>query len=225
MAEAMRLSADECRVLGTIIEKAQTVPGQYPITLNALTNGCNQKNNREPVTNLSEEDVLTALDSLRAKGFTRDLMLSGSRVTKYRHLTREVLGIETGPLVLLTELLLRGPQTSGELRSRAARMHPLESLEAVEAMLNTLIDRLAEAGGPLVRRLAPAPGTRAARYAQLLCPDLHPLDAAPAAGGGGDVEERAASSGLAARVEQLEAEVARLKEIVQRLAVGMGEQA
>lgn len=218
------LTPDECRVLGTLVEKAQTTPAQYPITLNALTAGCNQRNNRDPVTDLSEEQVLDALDSLRRKGLVRDVMLSGSRVTKYRHLAREVIGVDTAQLVILTELLLRGPQTSGELRARASRMHPIESLQAVEATLNSLIDRPeradgdgdagAGAGGPLVRRLASAPGTRAPRYAQLLCPDLHPLEAVHATGDAPPMRAGADPSldALAARVEALEAQVAALRD-------------
>jgi uncharacterized protein YceH (UPF0502 family) len=219
----VQLTPDECRVLGTLVEKAQTTPAQYPITLNALTAGCNQRNNRDPVTDLSEEQVLDALDSLRRRGLVRDVMLSGSRVTKYRHLAREVIGVDTAQLVILAELLLRGPQTSGELRARASRMHPIESLQAVEATLSSLIDRPERAdgdgadgtgGGPLVRRLAPAPGTRAPRYAQLLCPDLHPLEAAHATGDAPPMRAGADPSldALAARVEALEAEVAALRD-------------
>src|SRR5262245_1278399 len=128
------LSRDECRVLGVLVEKAQTTPAQYPLTLNAVTMGCNQKNNRDPVTNLTEERVFDAIDKLRAKGLVRELMLSGSRVPKFRHMGREVLQVNTTELVLLTEMLLRGPQTIGELRGRATRMHPIASLEEAQAV-------------------------------------------------------------------------------------------
>ena len=204
------LKPDECRVLGVLIEKAQTTPGQYPLTLNALVSGCNQKSNREPMTSLGEEDVLAALDSLRAKQFAREVLLSGSRVGKYRHNAREGLVVETSELVLLAELLLRGPQSVGELRGRATRMHPLESIEVVETLLEGLISR----DPPLVRRLPPTPGTRAKRYTQLLCPDLHPVDVHPtprtgSAGPASDLEERVAA---------LETDLASLRLSVERLA-------
>jgi uncharacterized protein YceH (UPF0502 family) len=127
----LQLTPHECRVLGVLVEKAQTTPQQYPLTLNALVSGCNQKNNREPVLELSEEQVQAALDGLRQKGMAREVMLSGSRVDKFRHVAREALEIDTGELVILSELLLRGPQTIGELRGRAARMHPLETTDVV----------------------------------------------------------------------------------------------
>ncbi len=166
------LTKDECRVLGVMVEKAQTTPGQYPLTLNGATLGCNQKNNRDPVTNFTEERVFDALDKLRAKGLARELMLSGSRVPKFRHMAREVLEVTTSELVILAEMLLRGPQTVGELRGRATRMHPIASLEEAQALLDALMAR----PEPMVKELPPAPGSRAKRYMQLLCPDLHPLD-------------------------------------------------
>lgn len=214
------LSADECRVLGVLVEKAQTTPAQYPMTLNAIVAGSNQRNNRDPVTDLDEPRVYDALDSLRAKGLVNELMLAGSRVSKFRHLAREVLGVSTTELVILTELLLRGPQTVGELRTRASRMFQVESLETAQAALASLISRPA----PLVRELAPAPGTRAPRYAQLLCPALHPLD--EAAGVARHLAENPATPhadaradpDLLLRVAALEHEVATLRAEVRRLA-------
>ncbi|MBM4106579.1 MAG: DUF480 domain-containing protein [Phycisphaerae bacterium] len=207
----LRLAPHECRVLGVLVEKALTVPAQYPLTLNSLVLGSNQRNNRDPVTDLDEERVLAALDSLRAKGLVHEVSLSGSRVPKYRHLAREVLSVSTAELVLLAELLLRGPQTAGELRSRAGRMHPLESMEVVGNLLESLRTREA----PLVEELAPIPGTRAARFRQLLCPDLHPIDAAPpsptrtATGDEGDLSRRVAE--LKRRLEAVEGEVRQLR--------------
>jgi len=234
----LSLSPNECRVLGVLIEKAQTTPQQYPLTLNAMVNGANQKNNREPVTNLNEEQVLQALDDLRGKGLAREVMLSGSRVEKFRHVAREVLEIDTNQLVIMAELLLRGPQTIGELRGRASRMHPLESTDIVKNVLDSLMTR----PQPLVRELPPDPGDRAPRYAQLLCPNLHPLDApalasSSARGGSGSTpserEYDARISGrklqahadpdLTQRVEQLEAEVARLRQAMQKIAAALGE--
>ena len=229
----LQLSPNECRVLGVLVEKAQTVPAQYPMTLNSIVVGANQKNNRDPVTDLSEEDVYDALDRLRAKGLVREAMLSGSRVSKFRHLAREVLGVSTEELVLLTELLLRGPQSPGELRTRASRMHDLGGIEQVEALLRGLMTTKPadestgdEAREPLVRRLPRRPGERAERYAQLLCPDLHPLDAptsTPHAAAPSDDAAIRDDSALAARVDELEREVRALRAAVRRLATSMGE--
>ncbi len=212
-----RLEPNECRVLGVLVEKAMTTPAQYPLTLNALVNGCNQKNNRDPVLNLDEEAVFDAVDSLKQKGYVREVHLTGSRVEKYRHVAKEVLEIDTTALVILTELLLRGPQTVGELRGRATRMHPLESMEVVEASLSNLMNRQE----PLVQEVAPAPGSRARRYAQLLCPDLHAVDACSMAPVGG-AAERGGSGELAARVAALEEQVASLRDAVARIHAALG---
>jgi uncharacterized protein YceH (UPF0502 family) len=176
-----QLSPDECRVLGTLIEKAQTTPAQYPLSLNSIVVGVNQKSNRWPVVTIDEDRALRALDGLRAKGLAREVSLAASRVEKFRHVAREALGVSTGELVLLAELLLRGPQTVGELRGRASRMHPFESLEAVQ----TILEAMAARETPLVRELPPSPGSRAKRWMQLLAPALHPLDA-PGASDDGD---------------------------------------
>lgn len=171
----MNLKPDECRVLGVLVEKAQTVASQYPITLNALVTGCNQKNNRFPVTSLNEEQVMDALDGLRAKKLAAEVMMSGSRVSKYRHLARETLAVSTLELILITELLLRGPQSLGELRGHASRMHQLESMEGTHEILKGLM--AAQGDRPaLIKEVPPPPGSRGMRYVQLLCPDLHRLD-------------------------------------------------
>lgn len=208
----LQLTRDECRVLGVLVEKAQTTPAQYPLTLNGLVLGCNQKNNREPVTNLSEDAVLTALDGLRAKGLVREAMLSGSRVAKYRHVAREVLTLTTPELVIVAELLMRGPQSVGELRGRASRMHPLESLDAVQAV----VDGLASRPEPMVVRLAPGHGSRAVRYAQLLCPNLHPLDAPAHEAAAPD--EPGMDVGATERIARLEEQVAALRRAIRDLA-------
>jgi uncharacterized protein len=206
------LNHDESRVLGTLIEKAQTTPNQYPLTLNALVNGVNQKSNRTPVVTIDDLRALRALDGLRSKGFVREVSMAGSRVEKFRHVAREALNAGTNEICLLAELLLRGPQTVGELRTHASRMCPFETLEAVEAVLA----EMAKGATPTVRELPPAPGSRAPRWVQLLCPDLHPLDAvAPAGLGEGDGEgdgERAAGrmAALEERVVALETTVATL---------------
>ncbi len=164
------LLPDECRVLGTLIEKALTTPGQYPLSLNSLVTGVNQKSNRDPVVEIDEERALRAIDGLRAKGLARDVTFTGSRVEKYRHTAGEALELRPPALAILAELLLRGPQTVGELRGRASRMHPLDSLEAVEAVLATL----AQHSNAMVREIPPLSGSRAMRWMQLLCESLHP---------------------------------------------------
>lgn len=212
-----QLSPDECRVLGTLVEKAQTTPAQYPLSLNALVNGVNQKNNRWPVVSISEETALKALDGLRAKGLVREVALAGSRVEKFRHVAREALAVSTSELVLLAELWLRGPQTVGELRGRASRMHPLESLETTQALLAGLATR----EDPLVRELAPAPGSRASRWAQLVCPSMHPLDAA--AGVPSDRDDGANDHAVDVdRVATLEARVKALEDALDELRRGLG---
>ena len=203
----------ECRVLGVLIEKAQTTPAQYPLSLNGLVTGCNQKSNREPVISLSEDDVLETVDGLRAKGLLREVMLSGSRVQKFRHVARETMEVSTRELVILAELMLRGPQTLGELRTRASRMHPLESTDVVQNILDQLMQR----AEPLARKLPPAPGSRAPRYAQLLCPELHPLDAAEPISAS-PPPEPAHSPDLLRRIERLETEVGQLKQAISMLS-------
>lgn len=215
------LKPDECRVLGVLVEKSLTTPQQYPLSLNSLTVGCNQKNCRNPVTDFDEDRVFDAVESLRSKGLVREAMLSGSRVAKFRHVAREALGVETPELVVLAELMLRGPQTAGELRGNASRMHPIESLDALQSVLSGLMNR----DPAVVKEL---PGGHARRYAQLLCPDLHTLDdAAESAGHASRAESTGASQGsatgaIAMRVEALEREVAKIKDALRRLASESG---
>jgi uncharacterized protein YceH (UPF0502 family) len=213
----IQLNPTEARVLGVLVEKAQTTPGQYPLTLNSMVTGSNQRSNRYPVTNLSEEEVLEAIDTLKAKDLMREVVMSGSRVPKFRHVARETLSVSTSELVVLTELLLRGAQTVGEIRGRASRMHPLESLEIVENVLASLRDR----EQPLVKELAPEPGSRARKWTQTMCPALQALGSAPATEAEGRAAHAAVSSAaddaLAARVEALERDVAALKREMQML--------
>lgn len=213
----LQLTSDESRVLGVLIEKALTTPDQYPLTLNAVVNGANQKNNRDPVLTMDDGRAFEALEGLRVKGMVVRADMAGSRVNKYRHQAGDALRVRTAELVLLAELLLRGPQTLGELRGRASRMHPFETTDAVKDMLNALMSR----EEPLVRQLAPSPGSRAERYVQLLSPDLHPLDAPPMPASA--APPAAAQSDLAARVEALEAEVSSLRAAIQRLSQSLGE--
>ena len=214
----IELSADESRVLGVLIEKAFTTPDQYPLTLNAVVNGSNQKNNRDPVITMDESGAFAALEGLRAKGLVVRADMAGSRVNKFRHQTGEALHVRTAEVAVLAELLLRGPQTLGELRGRASRMQPFESIEAVKNMLAALMTR----EEPLVKELAPSPGSRAERYAQLLCPDAHLLEAAnPAATP--SIAAEVPRADLTGRVEALEAEIASLRSALRRLAQSIGE--
>jgi len=156
------LDGVEIRVLGCLIEKELTTPEYYPLTLNALTNACNQKSNRDPIMALAEEDVVRALDGLRFKQLAV-VAADGGRVPKYRHLLAEKLGLVPAELALVCEMMVRGPQTVGELRTRGERMHPFADLAAVEEVLGELMERET----PLVARLARQPGRKESRYAQL----------------------------------------------------------
>jgi uncharacterized protein YceH (UPF0502 family) len=222
----IQLTADESRVLGVLVEKAQTTPEQYPLTLNQVVNGANQKNNRDPVLAMDETAAFDALEGLRAKGLVVRVDSVGSRTNRYRHNASEVLRVRPAELALLAELLLRGPQTLGELRGRASRMHPFETLDDVKNMLRALAER----DEPMVKDVPPAPGSRGGRYAQLVCPDLHPLEGVGASAEAPDtaVESRAATGpaaagGLPDRVAHLEAEVIRLRAALTGLATALGE--
>jgi uncharacterized protein YceH (UPF0502 family) len=217
----IQLDPTESRVLGVLVEKAHT-SGNYPLSLNAATDGCNQKSNRHPIVNYDEDRVLQALDRLRAKGLAIFADALGSRVTKFRHNAREALGVDDAELVILAELLLRGPQTASELRSRASRMQPLDSHEVVQSALQRLMDR----PEPMVKRI---PTPRADRFAQLLCPGLHPAEEAGQVPGeegafapSGAAGAPAASAPEADRLDRLEAQVRDLRQIVERLAAALG---
>jgi len=205
----------EVRVLGSLIEKELTTPEYYPLSLNSLTNACNQKSNRDPVMALSEEDVVRALNSLRFKQLVV-LSADGGRVPKYRHLLAEKMGLIPAEQAIICELLVRGPQTLGELRTRGERMYPFGDLAAVEEVLQELMQR----DKPLIALLPRQPGRKEGRYAQLFSgmPDL-------------TVEEQrtppeAARVRVAAendRIAKLEAEVAALRDEVADLRQLMDE--
>lgn len=165
----------EARVLGVLIEKELTTPDGYPLTLNSLTLGANQKNNRDPVLDVMEGEVNVALQKLIRRGFVGSVHPMGSRVEKYRHNANALLELDTPHVAVLAELLLRGPQQPGELRGRIARMTSCDSLERLNELLRPMLER------GLVVRLDPSPGSRAERYAQKLAPDAHPLNAVPSA--------------------------------------------
>ena len=134
------LNPTQRRVIGVLVEKAKTTPEQYPLSLNAVTNGCNQKNNRAPVTNLSQDQVEQSIDELRSLGAVIEIQ-GGGRVPKYRHCMYEWLGVDKVELAVMAELLLRGEQTTGELRARAARMEPIADLTALRIVLQSLKDK------------------------------------------------------------------------------------
>jgi uncharacterized protein len=162
------LSEVETRVLGSLIEKDITTPDYYPLSLNALVNACNQKNNRDPVMNLDEETVRQALDTLQEKRLAGPTSSADSRVTKYEHRLQEAFNFTRGETAILCVLLLRGPQTPGELRGRTERMHRFEDLTEVQSTLQRLMQR----DPPLVRVLPRQPGTKEARYMHLLAGDV-----------------------------------------------------
>jgi uncharacterized protein len=164
----IRLSETEARALGALIEKDITTPDYYPLSLNALVNACNQKNNREPVMNLTEEDVRAALDGLQSHRLAGPARGADSRVTKYEHRIQEVFNFTRPETAVLCVLLLRGPQTPGELRGRTERMFQFEHLDDVQSALQKLIER----DPPLVSILPRQPGTKESRYMHLFSGDV-----------------------------------------------------
>jgi hypothetical protein len=154
----------QARVLGALVEKDITTPDYYPLSLNALVNACNQKNNRDPVMNLDENAVRDALGGLQDLGLAGPASGADSRVTKYEHRLQEILNLSRGETAVLCVLLLRGPQTPGELRGRSERMHPFADLDAVQSSLLRLLQR----EPPLATMLPRQPGTKESRYAHLL---------------------------------------------------------
>ncbi len=195
----------EARVLGALIEKDLTTPEYYPLSLNALVHACNQKSNRDPLMTLDEDAVKLALRSLQQKQLAGPADNMESRVTKYGHRLQEAFNFTRHEIAILCELLLRGPQTPGELRSRADRMHKFEDLGIVQTTLRRLMER----EPPLVKVLPKQPGTKEARYAHLLSGDVQGWDQEAK-----EEERIAASSSGGERIAQLETEVAKLlKEI------------
>jgi hypothetical protein len=169
------LSEVECRVLGALIEKDITTPDYYPLSLNALVNACNQKNNRDPVMNLDENAVREALHSLQEKRLAGPAGGADSRVTKYEHRIQEVFNFTRAETAVMDVLLLRGPQTPGELRGRTERMYRFEELSDVQSTLQKLMQR----EPPLVKVLPRQPGTKESRYAHLLAGDVEGYIAPP----------------------------------------------
>ena len=208
------LTAIEARVLGTLMEKARTVPDSYPLTLNAIVAGCNQKTSREPLMNVSDAQAQEALDSLKL--LTLVFETSGGRVARWEHNFQRGVGVPEQSAVLLGLLMLRGPQTPGELRINSERWYRFADISSVEAFLDELRERPEEKGGPLVVQLPRAPGMREQRWAHLLS---GPVDIAEA---GADSSGTAQRDNLAARVEALESEVATLRSTLQNVCEQLG---
>lgn len=200
------LSPEEARVLGALIEKDITTPDYYPLSLNALVNACNQKNNRDPVMVLDENTVRDALVTLQGKRLAGPASGADSRVTKYEHRIQEVFNFTRAETAVMDVLLLRGPQTPGELRGRTERMYKFEELSDVQATLQRLMQREPS----LVKMLPRQPGTKESRYAHLLSGDVEgfvaPPEIASATGAGDD-----------GRIGRLENEIAELRREVAEL--------
>ena len=231
MALTEPLDAVEERVLGVLVEKEFTTPEGYPLSLNALVSGCNQKSNRHPSASYTEQTVHEALLRLRMHRIVREVHTAGARVPKFAHAARDILEVDDQELAILAELLLRGDQTHGELRGRVKRMSPVDSLPALAMLLSKLEDR------SMVRSLPPLPGSRAGRVGHLLgiksdgqaasqTPTSLPSSPSPAesptasfevTSSASDEADRSENSGLTNRLNSLEADVARLTQRLEAL--------
>jgi len=217
-AQPIVLTAAEARVLGALVEKEATTPDYYPLSLNALGNACNQRSNREPVMSLDEDDLRQALNGLERKQLAGRVRSGDGRVTKYEHWLGEAFNLSRAETALFCVLLLRGPQTPGELRGRTDRLHSFDEISDVLSGLQKLMERVPRLAALLPRQ----PGTKESRYAHLICGPVESIvqPVQPMAAG---AQEHAASSPaheeriaqLEATVEELRHEVARLREKVE----------
>jgi uncharacterized protein YceH (UPF0502 family) len=205
------LTEPQARVLGALIEKEITTPDYYPLSMNALLNACNQKSNREPVTELDEETVRQALHGLDDKGLAGAVRGSDSRVTKYEHRFSEAYNFGRREVAVLCVLLLRGPQTPGELRGRTERLYSFDELSDVQSTLQKLIER----DPPLVKVLPRQPGTKESRYMHLFCGDVPP--ASPSAAFSEKMHDAGDDFADAGRLQLLEEQVAQLTREVAEL--------
>jgi len=206
----IELNENEARVLGALLEKEITTPDYYPLSLNSLVNACNQKSNREPVMNLDDDAVRDALRTLHDNSLARSVSAADSRVTKYEHRLQEAFNFDRREAALFCELLLRGPQTPGELRTRAERMHRFDDLSEAQSALQRLMNR----EPPLVKVLARQPGTKESRYTHLLSGDAQPVSTGagrevPAALERGKMDE---FSRLSSEIAELRKDMADLKQ-------------
>ncbi len=229
MEDSRKLEPVEARLLGALIEKELTTPEQYPLSLNALTAGCNQKSNRDPVFDLSEAEVFTATGKLIVKGWAGSVHPAGSRVERFRHNAGAMLGVGKAQVAIVAELLLRGPQQPGELRARVARMAEIASQPALMDALAPLL-----ASG-IVVRLEREPGSRAESYGQTIAPAAHPAVARTAPPTPASVRASIPSDMVAVaaptadltavdrRISELSAEVQTLRRQLSNLAWKLGE--
>ncbi len=209
----------EVRVLGSLVEKDITTTDYYPLSLNALVNACNQKNNREPVTNLNEDTVRQALSTLQEKRLAGPSSGADSRVAKFEHHLQEVFNFTRGEIAVFCVMLLRGPQTPGELRGRTERMYHFETLDDVQSTLQRLIQR----DPPLAKMLSRQPGTKENRYAHLFAGDIAEAEvqtasrAADPVEAGGALSSRTTQSQDSQRIASLETEIKELKSAIAEL--------
>jgi uncharacterized protein YceH (UPF0502 family) len=207
------LNDADVRVLGSLIEKELTTPENYPLSLNALTNACNQSSNRDPVVQYDDATVKAAVDRLRKYSLVRSIQRSDARVMKYMHLMSDAMNLERPEVAVMCVLMLRGPQTIGEIRTRTGRLFEFQTLEEVEATLNMLATR----SPALVARLARQPGQKEARYAHLLSGEVT-AEAAPEL-----VQSRPDASAESDRLAALESTVEALRSEVSDLRAEVGE--
>ncbi len=208
----IQLTPIEARVLATLMEKARTVPDSYPLSMNALLMGCNQRTSRDPLMNLDQAQVAAALDELKSRNLVRES--SGGRTARFSHWFQGGVGVYEQAAVLLGMLMLRGPQTAGELRLNTERWYPFADISSVEGFLEELQDRSEDKGGPLVVKLPRLAGTREQRWAHLLC---GPVDIAAAVPFGA-----ATAGGAAERIDRLEREVLALRRTIETLCQELG---
>jgi len=213
------LDLSTLRVLGSLLEKQMSTPEYYPLTLNALMNACNQSSNRDPVLSLDESTIVKGLEALRDEKLAWAVNAAGSRTTKYEHAIRERFDLSEQEAAVLCELILRGPQTPGELRARTARLYPFKDLSEVDAALSCLT----EASEPLVVALPRQPGSREIRYMHLLAPASDPRETQPFRLSPADPRETrpmasmASSSAAAAEMQNLREEIDTLRAELQQL--------
>jgi uncharacterized protein YceH (UPF0502 family) len=213
------LSLLEARVLGVLIEKAHTVPDSYPLSLNSLTLGCNQKTARDPVLNATEAEVQDAATALKALHLVFEA--SGSRVTRYEHNAGRALALPSQSIALLATLMLRGPQTVSELRTASERLHRFADLSSVEGFLDELAARPDDKGGALVVKLPRAPGARELRWAHLLSGAVD-VSAMPVATDSADFVAASEIAALKAQQGAMQAELEQLRALVERLYAELG---
>jgi uncharacterized protein len=213
------LSLLEARVLGVLIEKAHTVPDSYPLSLNSLVSGCNQKTARDPVMNATDAEVQGAADALKSLHLVFES--SGSRVIRYEHNMGRAMALPSQSVAVLAVLMLRGPQTSSELRANSDRLHRFADVSSVEAFLEELAARSDEKGGPLVVKLPRAPGARESRWTHLLCGAVD-LSALPVAAQSEDFVAASELASLKSQQMTMQRELDDLRDLVDKLYSELG---